>query len=279
MKQGSTAFVTQHENRDRAAALRLVQITDCHLGERPGSRLLNMDTDHSLDAVLALVRARERNIDVLLVTGDISDQGGPQAYRRLLAGTRELGATARWLPGNHDDAAVMRTALRGDVRLQRNLLCDGWQIITLDSTVAGAAGGNLAAPELAALRACLRAEPQRHALICLHHHVMPVGCAWIDAQIVANAEAFWRELAPFPQVRAVLCGHVHQALDSFRGDVRVFTSPSTCIQFTPGSDEFRVDTLSPGYRWLDLHADGRIDSGVERVSGVTFQVDLDASGY
>jgi Icc protein len=36
---------------------------------------------------------------------------------------------------------------------------------------------------------------------------------------------------------------------------------------------------APGYRWLDLHADGRIDTGVERIGEAEFQVDLAATGY
>ncbi len=260
-------------------ALRLVQITDCHLGERPGTRLLNMDTDRSLASVLALLRAREPRIDVLLATGDISDQGGPKAYRRFLANTRDIGDNVRWLPGNHDNPAVMRAALKDDVRLQRNLLCGNWQIIMLDSTIAGAVGGNLRQAELAAMRDLLRAEPSRHTLICIHHHIVPVGSAWVDQQMVANAGQFWRELAEFPQVRAILCGHVHQEMESQHGDVRVFTSPSTCVQFASHSDEFRVDAQGPGYRWFNLHADGHMETGVERVSGVEFHVDMTASGY
>lgn len=260
------------------ATLRLVQITDSHLGERPGTRLLNVDTDRSLGSVLALVRERQPRIDVLLATGDISDQGNAGAYRRFREATRALGSAQRWLPGNHDDLAIMRATLAGDACLQRTLLCGNWQIIMLDSTIAGAPGGRLAAGELEALRACLRNEPQRHALVCLHHHVVAVGCAWIDPQQIANAEEFWRELSVFPQVRAVLSGHVHQELDMLRGNVRVLTSPSTSVQFARGSDDFRVDALPPGYRWLDLHPDGRIDTGVERVQE-HFQVDLTASGY
>lgn len=272
-------LVAAVKQRDDRSALRLVQITDSHLGERPGTRLLNMDTDHSLEAVLALVRAQQPHIDILLATGDLSDQGGPAAYRRFLAATATFDAAVRWLPGNHDVPATMHTVLGDDVRLLRNLLGGGWQIIMLDSSVPGQVGGNLAAVELAALRACLAAEPQRHALICVHHHVLPVGAAWIDNQMVANAAEFWRTAAAFPQVRAVLSGHVHQASEQRRGDVRVLTTPSTCVQFASGSDNFRVDTLAPGYRWFDLHPDGRFDTGVERVSGIDFQVDLSASGY
>lgn len=263
----------------QSAPLRLVQITDCHLGEKAGTRLLNVDTDRSLAAVLTLVKRQQPRIDALLLTGDLSDSGSVAAYRRVLAATAGLCATARWMPGNHDSAVAMRRMLGDDARLRRSLLLGNWQIIALDTAVPGKVGGELAASELDALRECLRGEPQRHALVCLHHPPLPVGCDWIDDQRVANADAFWHELAAFPQVRAVLCGHVHQQFDALHGDVRVFTSPSTCVQFAPNSAGFSVDNVAPGYRWLDLHADGRIDTGVERPADYVCEVDLAAAGY
>ncbi len=264
---------------NRHAPLRAVQITDSHLGERVGKRLLNLDTDSSLAAVLDLVRAQQSRIDVVLATGDLSDQGSPSAYRRFLHATRDLGAHARWLPGNHDDATAMRKTLGGDARMQRNLLLGNWQIIMLDTAVPGAVGGYLDEVELSALRNCLRAAPQHHALICLHHHVLPVGCAWLDTQLVANAAYFWSIVDEFPQVRAVLSGHVHQHSETRRNDVRVLTSPSTCVQFAPQSADFRIDAEAPGYRWFNLHDDGHIDTGVERTVALDFEVDLSATGY
>jgi Icc protein len=265
--------------KDQQSPLRVVQITDCHLGERVGSRLLNLDTDQSLAAVLDLVRAQQSRIDVLLATGDVSDQGSVAAYRRFLHATRDLGEHARWLPGNHDDPVLMNKALGADVRLQRNLLIGNWQIIMLDSSVRGEVGGCLAATELAALRACLDSYPDFFALVCVHHHVVPIGCAWLDQQLVANAATLWSLLDEYPQVRAVLSGHVHQRHESRHNDVRVITSPSTCVQFAPRSDDFRVDGEMPGYRWFDLHADGRVCTGVERVTGCDYQIDMTATGY
>lgn len=262
-----------------AAPLRLVQITDCHLGERAGNRLLNVDTDMSLAAVLGLVKQQQPRIDALLMTGDLADSGSAPAYRRVSYATEKLASTVRWLPGNHDCAVTMRGALGDDPRLCRNLLIGDWQIVMLDSAVAGEVGGHLSASELAALCQCLQAEPLRHALVCVHHPALAVGCAWIDDQMIANADEFWSALAPFAQVRAVLSGHVHQEFDALRGEVRVLTSPSTCVQFAPHSDDFRVDAAAPGYRWLDLHADGRIDTGVERLQGYRSGVDLAADGY
>ncbi|MDH4040844.1 MAG: phosphodiesterase, partial [Gammaproteobacteria bacterium] len=55
--------------------------------------------------------------------------------------------------------------------------------------------------------------------------------------------------------------------------------PSTCVQFAPGSAGFKADAESPGYRWLDLHEDGSLHTGVSRVLGTSFKVDLDSGGY
>lgn len=265
--------------KDQHSPLRVVQITDCHLGERVGSRLLNLDTDQSLAAVLNLVRAQQTHINTLLVTGDLSDQGSIASYRRVLQATRDLGDHSRWLPGNHDDPALLSKALGDDARLQRNLLVGNWQIIMLDSSVRGEVGGFLAATELTALRACLDAHPDHFALICVHHHVLPIGCEWLDQQRVLNAQALWALLEHYPQVRALLSGHVHQRSETTRNGVRVITSPSTCVQFAPHSDDFRVDSEMPGYRWFDLHADGHFCTGVERVTGCDYQIDMAATGY
>jgi Icc protein len=55
---------------------------------------------------------------------------------------------------------------------------------------------------------------------------------------------------------------VHQASDLSRNGVRFLTTPSTCFQFLPAADNFAVDTRPPGYRWLDLMADGTVATEV-----------------
>ena len=101
----------------------------------------------------------------------------------------------------------------------------------------------------------------------------------VDEQMVAGADAFFALVERFAQVRGVLWGHVHQQVDRYRGGIRLLASPSTCVQFAPGSQDFKADASPPGYRWLDLQPDGGLDTGVSRVRDVTFDVDLDSGGY
>ena len=115
--------------------------------------------------------------------------------------------------------------------------------------------------------------------MCLHHQPVPVGCEWLDEQMVADARAFFEVLGRFPHVRAVLWGHVHQELDRRKDDLRLLCSPSTCVQFLPGQEDFAVDTLAPGYRWLELEPDGNVRTGVSRAESQHFPVDRRAPGY
>ncbi len=262
-----------------SSALRLIQITDCHLGAQPGGRLLGMDTDHSLATVIELARREQPVADLLLATGDLADSGTDTAYRRFLTAVDGLARHTRCLPGNHDDAVRLYGLLAGDERGERVTLLGDWLVVTLDTSVPGEVGGFLRDSELTLLTDALNRHRQRPALVALHHPVLPVGTAWLDPQRVANADAFWAAIAPFPQLRVVIGGHVHMQTDVVHRGVRVLTSPSTCIQFAQGSDDFRLDALSPGYRWFDLYPDGRVDTGISRVSGVEFSVDMAASGY
>ena len=67
----------------RDDVVQLVQLTDTHLCESFGGTLLGMDTDHSLQAVIALVQRERPKIDLLLGTGDLADGGAGSAYDRL----------------------------------------------------------------------------------------------------------------------------------------------------------------------------------------------------
>ena len=141
-----------------------------------------------------------------------------------------------------------------------------WLLVMLDTTVPGRVDGHLAAGELARLSAELARHPDAQVLVCLHHHPVPHGSRWLDALMLDNAPALFAVLERHVGVRGLLWGHVHQALDLHRGPWRLLATPSTCMQFAPGTDEFTVDDRPPAYRWLALGDDGSIDTGIEWVA-------------
>lgn len=257
----------------------LVQLTDSHLFADEGGSLVGLNTADSLQQVIELVRAEQPSIDLLLATGDLSQDTTVQAYQRFRRMTEGLSPRARWLPGNHDELQPMAEAAVHSCLLKPTVDIGNWRITLLNSAVAGKSHGYLEDDQLRLLVQAVSEAPDRHHLVCLHHHPVPVGCAWIEPINLHNAAKLWQVLERFPQVRAVLWGHVHQPFDQVRNGVRLLATPSTCVQFAVGSDDFKVSQEAPGYRWLRLHPDGTLHTGVSRVKDFVFEPDYSANNY
>ncbi|WP_423187717.1 3',5'-cyclic-AMP phosphodiesterase [Alishewanella sp. d11] len=264
---------------DSGQTLQLLQISDTHLSEQADAHLLGINTQQSLQAVLAMMAAEQHDPAAILVTGDLSQDDSLASYCYLQQALTRFTCPAFWLNGNHDNAAAMQQVAANTPALQQVVRSTYWQVILLNSQVEGAVLGYLDAMQLQLLDQALQQRPDLHTLICLHHHPVPMGSAWIDNIGLQNADALTAVIASYPQVRAVLWGHVHQESDRSINGVRYLSSPSTCVQFLPCSADFAVDQLAPGYRWLNLHADGSIDTGVSRVAAGVFTADLAAGGY
>lgn len=256
----------------------LVQLTDSHLFGDANRTLLGMNTCESLQRVIACVRDEQPRIDLLLATGDLSQDGTQASYARFRDLTASLKAPARWLAGNHDEPLPMEQAAQGSQVLEPVVDIGNWRILMLNSAVPGSVPGVLDESQLMLLDQALGEAPGRHHLICFHHQPVPIDCAWMAPIGLRNADALFAVLDRYPQVRALLWGHIHQEWDQVRNGVRLLASPSTCIQFEPGSEDFKVGEQAPGYRWLRLHSDGAIDTGVSRVSGFEFTIDYE-DGY
>lgn len=266
---------------DNPDSIKLVQITDTHLFAPDDGCLLSVNTADSFSAVVKQICAQQVPYDAILATGDISQDHSAQSYQRFSDGIQLLNKDCFWLPGNHDYKPNMGSVLpSGQIRAEEHvLLGEHWQMVLLDSQVVGLPHGRLSDHQLALLEEKLTQHPDRYTLVLLHHHPLLVGSAWLDQHTLKDSESFWDIVKRHTNVKAVLCGHVHQNMDREHLGVRVMATPSTCVQFKPNSNEFALDKTSPGWRELELCSDGRVMSCVQRLPNGVFQPDFDASGY
>ncbi|MBF0195027.1 MAG: phosphodiesterase, partial [Magnetococcales bacterium] len=81
-----------------------------------------------------------------------------------------------------------------------------------------------------------------------------------------NSDDFFDIVDKHSHVKGIVFGHIHQEFFSIRKTISLFGSPSTGLQFTPGTKEVAISNESPAYRILNLHSDGKIETEVVRVS-------------
>jgi len=257
---------------------KIVQITDSHLGNSYGDTLLSMNADEGLADVLETVVEQQHSIDLVLCTGDISNNANLSAYQRFYTMIRDnLMTPMAWVPGNHDHADLMEALVQNSSR--RVIDLGKWALILLDSHVVGETHGHFSPIELSFLEKALIDNQDKHIMISFHHQPVPIGSEWMDNYIIKNAYDFWKVLEPFENIKGIVWGHIHQEFDEQHQGIRLLSTPSTCIQFKPYEKNFMLDNLMPGYRWLELYDDGEIKTGVERVAEKDYGIDFESSGY
>jgi Icc protein len=260
------------------STVHITQITDLHLGANEQEILGGVTTFESFKAVLQASEDQGRADNLLLLTGDLASDYQAGAYQLLNKILAEKQREALWLPGNHDDVGTMEANLTAFPRM-RIYQAGAWGILLLDSSKAGQPGGQLSGAELEFAEQGLKELAGKFVLVAVHHSPVRVNSAWLDQQQIGNHQRLYDLLVSHGQVKAVVTGHVHQHHDSLWGAIPVYSTPSSCVQFEQHSDDFGLADKPPGYRWLDLHEDGSIETGVEFLSDFAQQCDRSCAGY
>lgn len=272
-------FVHQGKND----VVRFIQITDPHLFKSEQGELLGINTHASFRQVLTEIQQSDFGYEFVLATGDLVQDSSDEGYRHFCEGIKTLNNTVFWIPGNHDFQPKMFEILiqsNGNISPKKHILAgDHWQILMLDSQVSGVSHGYLGQYQIDWLETKLKEYPDRYSLIVLHHHILSTQSAWLDQHNLRNTHELENVLLPFKNVKGILYGHIHQQVDDEWKGYKVMATPSTCIQFKPHNHIFTLDTLQPGWREVELHADGTIETQVKRLQQAVFLPNMQEGGY
>ncbi|MBW4563961.1 MAG: 3',5'-cyclic-AMP phosphodiesterase [Mojavia pulchra JT2-VF2] len=264
---------------NQVSPISIVQITDMHLFAAENHHLVGIPTRDSFQAVIERLKDLQPELDLLLLTGDLSGDGTVESYENLQNLLSPLKIPTYWVPGNHDCAIAMDEILNLGLLSRRKSFERGkWNFILLNSSVPECVHGHLSAETLNWLDSQLKILSNYPTVIALHHPPFLVNSEWLDSSTLQNPEELFAILDNHPQVKLVLCGHIHQEFEYQRHNVHYLGTPSTCIQFKPKSATFALEQKPPGFRLLKLYPDGNWETWVERVS-YFHPVELKAKGY
>ena len=243
-------------------------MSDLHRFADADARLFGVPTGVLLEEVLAHVWESGLRPDHVVITGDHAHDDRAETY----AAVRELLEPVLdrlWpLPGNHDDRATLRAAFadrvpgQGSDRINFAFTAGDWLCLGLDTQLTGAVAGRLGADQAAWIRRQLAAHDPRAAVLFMHHPPVELGLAWLDRIGLEDADVLLHLLAQEPRIRLVCCGHVHHESSTRLPTAEVVTVPSTGLQFSSVSDEAEFVDAPPGYRVVELSAEGYATSVV-----------------
>lgn len=229
--------------------LRILHLSDMHLmdPQLTEGTVLHQGVVDTVAAYRYTLAAFENAgpLDLVVLSGDVSDDGSPASYRTLRSLTGDFasrhGAVAIYAMGNHDQRAGFREVLgnghgplaggntvgsNADVpaAVERAAVehadeppimgmshVAGYRVITVDSSVPGRTHGLVDGEQLAWLRAELSTRHGHGTVVVIHHPPVEPVTALHQGIELQNAEQLAEALAGTDTV-AILSGHYHHHL-------------------------------------------------------------------
>lgn len=221
----------------------VAQISDTHLlpptSDLPAAQLR---ADCLERCVTAINRASP---DVVILTGDTTQHGQPDEYAWLRELLAPLKAPLYMVPGNRDDNDELRRAFSDATFLPQagpflHYAIEDFdtRLVAIDSTLSGERKGRFCEQRQAWLEATLAAQPERPALLFIHHPPFDVGDHYTGGYRHAQeALALQAIVARHSQVVGLLCGHVHWPVAREWAGTQARIMPSVARDVRKGVDE------------------------------------------
>ena len=268
----------------------VLQLTDTHI--LPPGQVLYKKVDtalHLRETVKQINRMRPMP-DVLIITGDLTEQGDEEEYQHFLELIEPLQMPVYVVPGNHDNPQIMAEVFTGttcfpvtDDTYQYAIEDLPFRILGINSRCDGSELPEFGEKRLSWLKRQLD-KSDKPVLLAVHHPPMVTGIELID---MGGSEWFQRLkslLAGYEQVKLVICGHCHTDLCGRIGNIPVYMAPANShrlianrgIDIAPSSiiastaptlhQFIDGEFLSGSHAWPETVEEDRID----RVSGLSW---------
>ena len=221
-----------------------IQISDSHIDD--DKLVMGVDSQANLGAIVNMIS--DQNYDVLLISGDLAHNGTLESYQKLQKILSSIETKIYVLPGNHDDFSNLSQIFNQSSLC--NFIIGCWEVITIDSVQVGKVSGRLNDEQLNSLSQQINSSSAKYIALCLHHPPVSMQSVWDDEMSLENPEDLFAVIDQFDNIKAIMWGHAHQCSEFNRNGVKLFSCPSTALQFDgqPGI----------GYNHYTLNNDGEI---------------------
>ncbi len=242
--------------------MKFIHLTDTHLLGAASDKLYGIKPAKRLKKAFKNIREHHKDAEFVVITGDLTNEGDPKAYRLLKKQIDALGIPVFPLVGNHDNRAAFWEVFpewNDGGFVQHVRLFEAGAFVFLDTLVEGEEYGMMCDARLAWLKKQLEDHAQRDLYLFLHHHPITSGLHRMDTVgSFRSAKAFWSLLESHSNVRHIFFGHIHRPLQAIHRGIPLSTTRSTTFQVAYRPDEPEeslTTTVQPAYSVVRIDAE------------------------
>lgn len=239
--------------------MKIIQISDCHIRDKSEALVYGTNPRKKLNSIVDRILNKESEFDFIVMTGDISDDGGIDSYKYVANLFKKLNKKIYFINGNHDSKNNLLSEFsKYDLFIQIDeILIGNWLFIGLDSCLEGKDLGLLSENEMQRLNFSVNKAKKfgYNCIIFIHHHPILVESPLIDNCPLINNTEFISIVKKNTHIKLVITGHVHNDYSIKIGNFGMIeTGISSFAQFKyGGSNELTdIDIRKYGYKKYEL---------------------------
>ena len=199
----------------------IAQVSDTHIMPRGELLYGRLDSASNLAQVVQHILKLDLRPACVLLTGDLTDSGSPEAYAHLRELIAPLPMPIYAIPGNHDRREPLRAAFSDCSWMPKStgepvhysFDCGPLRIFALDTLVEGEDYGQLDSAQLDWLGRCLSECHDRPVIVMLHHPPVRSGIPGMDRVRLQAPEALGAVVARHSNIERVLCAMLPMSVD------------------------------------------------------------------
>lgn len=242
------AWFDEHYHFNRLS-LRVAHITDSHLFAEPNAEYFNVNTAAHFAQVLAHMATQ--SLDAVIFGGDLTQDHSFESYLLFaeLINNADLTCPVFWVPGNHDEIAMLNRISGGQIVSAKRIIAQGFELLLINSKGPTPAGW-VSSEHLNEIADCLASSQSQHVVFC-HHNPLAIN-GYLDKHMLENGPQLLNVLVNSANVAALLHGHVHNHYTQTFRELSIYATPASSVQFTKNCPQWQQENHGPAYRMLHL---------------------------
>ena len=168
-----------------------------------------------------LLKEYDKNVDLLIVSGDLCENGSVDDYRMVKKQLEErFNCPIIYCYGNHDNKSNMKAAIYGDRNALDNSLWqnDKLQVLSIDSSNEKYPDGFILDDTID--YAIEKLQTGKNTIIVTHHHLLQNQ---FTMQRASGSDKFLSQIKKYDNLKGIVTGHTHHFFHTMIDEIPYYT--------------------------------------------------------
>lgn len=205
--------------------MKFIHLSDPHL-QKDNFHLYGLDPYIRLELAIKSINKNFKDIDFIVITGDLTQDGSQKAYRKLRKIIKKAKAEVILLMGNHDNREnfikIFKNHPVNNNFIQTTKTIDKDVFIYLDTKIENSHAGDMCDIRFKWFEEQLEKNKDKNCYIFMHHPPMQINIPIMDKMGFKSKKRLKDLFKKYSNIKYIFFGHIHRITSGVWADIPYF---------------------------------------------------------